>query len=283
MDVLFVGQDQELQERAADALEDRGMRIVTVDTVSDAQTLLSERTGLRFVAITDNVDGSPFDLYNYLLEYYPDVPAVIFASSLSKDEIARRPEKVVEYSDDRLDIALENLGDLIETAVEFQTETLYPVPEDEKDRLTTLDELNLDQLEDAPFYHRLTRLGANFFDVPMCYVGVIDRDQERFLACHGTEFDAIDRGETICQFAIIRDDVMVVDNVQEDPRFADVDALQELDLAWYASASITVDGHRIGTFCIADTEQHGFTEDDKEHLQLFADEFAEQLEHHAES
>lgn len=268
MEVLFVGQDTALQEQVEAVLEDRGMSVSAVETVDEAQTRLDERTGLRFAIITEEIDGSPFDLYNYLLEYYPDIPAVILADSLSEAAVARRPEQVIEYEEDTRETALEHLGELIETAVEFQAETLYPVPEDEEDRLTVLDRFDFDQLQNLPFYRRLTRLGANFFDVPMCYVGIIERDTERFLACHGTDFDVIDREETICSFAIIRDDVMVVDDVNSDPRFKDIDALQELDLAWYASASITVDGHRIGTFCIADTESHPFTDEDREHLKL---------------
>jgi len=114
----------------------------------------------------------------------------------------------------------------------------------------------------------------------MCYVGVIDADEERFLACHGVDFDSIEREETICSYAIITDDVMVVEDVQNDPRFRDMDAIQQLDLAWYASAPIVVDGNRIGTFCIADTEQRDFSEEDREQLKALAGEFAAKLEEH---
>lgn len=280
MDVLFVGKDEELRQAAEDVLQEDGAHLITAETVADARDMLAEQGGIRFAVLTEHLDGSPFDLYNYILEYHPDTPAVIFAASLPEDEMERRPEKVVTYSEEKIDIALDHLADLIESAVQFQADTLYPEPEDEAERLDVLNQFDFDHLEDAPFYDRLTRMGAHFFNVPMCYVGVIDRDTERFLTCHGTDFDTINRENTICSFAIIRDDVMVVDNVKADPRFSDIDALQELDLEWYASAPITVDGHRIGTFCIADTEQHEFTEDDREHLTMFADEFAEQLVHH---
>jgi GAF domain-containing protein len=118
------------------------------------------------------------------------------------------------------------------------------------------------------------------FDVPMCYVGLIDKEEEQFLACHGTDFDTIERKQTICSYAIITDDVMVVDDVKNDPRFQDMESIQQLDINWYASAPIIVDGHRIGTFCIADTNQHTLSDEDKQRLRKLADQFATKLIQH---
>lgn len=277
MKVLFISEEAGLKQAAGDVLGERGMELVPEENIAVAKEVL-ESEHPDFVVIGERVEGgSPFDFFNYVLEYHPDIPAVIFADTMSEDEIERRPEKVMMYEEDHIEIALETLADTIETAVKFQVETLYPEPEDEEERLEVLDRFDFEALEDTPFYERLTRKGAETFDVPMCYVGVIDQDEERFLACHGVDFDSIEREQTICSYAIVTDDVMVVEDVQNDPRFRDMEALHELELEWYASAPITVDGHRIGTFCIADTEQHDFTEEEKEQLKGLADEFSREL------
>lgn len=280
MNVLFITTNEALWSTASEILGGHGMDVVKEESIAEAKTVLEEEHP-DFVVIDEHVDGgTAFDFFNYVLEYHPDTPAVIFATSMTREEMQRRPEKVISYEPENLELALDDLADLIETAVQFKLETLYPEPEDEADRLTVLNQFDFDALQDAPFYDRLTRKGAETFDVPMCYVGVIEQDQERFLSCHGTTFNAIAREQTICSYAIITDDVMVVDDVQNDPRFRDMEAIQNLDLKWYASAPITIDGHRIGTFCIADTEKHAFTDEDKERLRALADEFAEELSKH---
>jgi CheY-like chemotaxis protein len=278
MNVLFITDDDQLQTTAHDTLTDHGMDVQHENSITDAKELLDDEHP-DFVVIDEHVKGgSAFDLFNYLLEHHPSVPAVIFADSMDDEEIERRPEKVLPYQSDKLELALDTLADTIEATLQFQTRTLYPEPEDEEERLQVLDEFDFNTLDDTDFYDELTQKGAETFDVPMCYVGIIDADEEQFLACHGVDFDAIEREHTICSYAIIRDDVMVVEDVQDDPRFRDMETIQQLGLEWYASAPITIDGHRIGTFCIADTKQHRFNEDNREQLQALADEFASRLE-----
>lgn len=280
MKVLFVTTDDDVGEAAQTVLGEAGLKVELVDSTGAAEDVLS-RGHPDFAVIHEAVEGgSPFDLFNYVLEYHPSVPAVIFASDLDEDEMERRPETVVPYQSDKLELALETLADTIEATETFQQKTLYPEPEDEEERVRVLEQFDFDALEDADFYDELTRKGAELLDVPMCYVGIIDADEERFLSCHGVDFDSIEREQTICSYAIITDDVMVVEDVKDDPRFRDMGAIQALDLEWYASAPIIIDGQRIGTFCIADTEQRDFSDEDKRQLRELADEFAAELEKH---
>jgi GAF domain-containing protein len=87
------------------------------------------------------------------------------------------------------------------------------------------------------------------------------------------------REDTICSHTILEQEVLVVEDVTEDPRFAGIDRLRELDIRSYAGARVRTDeGHAIGVLCCIDDEPRTYTLDERQDLRLFADEATEQLE-----
>jgi len=135
MTILFVAEDAELRQTASNVLSERGLDVAGATSITDAKNYLDEEHP-AFVVIDEHVSGgSAFDLFNYILEYHPSVPAIIFADTMRADEMDRRPENVMPYQPDKLELALDTLADTIETAVQFQTKTLYPEPEDEDERV----------------------------------------------------------------------------------------------------------------------------------------------------
>jgi len=158
---------------------------------------------------------------------------------------------------------------------------INPIPDDEKARLRALDTLPPKKLEGAPFADRMVELARQHFDVMDAFIGIIDWEKELYLACAGSDLDPAPREDTMCAYTITQDDVLVIEHVQDDPRFQDSDAIQGTDIHWYASAPVTVKGENIGTFCIIDDEQHELSDENRADLQKFADETAEQLELHS--
>lgn len=158
---------------------------------------------------------------------------------------------------------------------------INPVPEDEKARLRALDTLPPEHLQGSAFADRLVTLARNHFDVMDAFIGIIDWEKELYLACAGSDLDPAPREDTMCSYTITQDDVLVIEDVQDDPRFQHSDAIQGTDIHWYASAPVTLKGENIGTFCIINDEQHELSEEDKADLKRFAAETAEQLELHS--
>jgi len=125
----------------------------------------------------------------------------------------------------------------------------------------------------------VTTLAAALFDLSMAAVGLIDEHEERFLACYGTDLDTLPREDTVCTYAMLEDEVTVVEDTRDDPRFADNPNLAAFDIRFYASANVrTPDGKVIGSFCAFDDAPRTFDAAAREHLRLFADEAMEQLE-----
>jgi len=171
------------------------------------------------------------------------------------------------------------LVDLLEHATATRTHTAYPLPDDETPRLEALAAYTPVPERVAESLNRLTTLAAALFDLSMAAVGLIDEHEERFLACYGTDLDTLPREDTVCTYAMLEDEVTVVEDTRDDPRFADNPNLAAFDIRFYASANVrTPDGKVIGSFCAFDDVPRTFDAAAREHLQLFADEAMEQLE-----
>lgn len=150
--------------------------------------------------------------------------------------------------------------------------TTLPMSASEKSRLKAVRDIPVNDLEDEPALKNLTQLAAGVFNVPAAYIGIVDAKQERFLSCFGIDLAPTKREDTICTHTIAQNDVVVVENTAEDPRFSKKGFAEE-GIVWYAGAPIhNHGGGPVGTFCLVAEEPRRFTETDRERLKLFADE-----------
>jgi len=152
-----------------------------------------------------------------------------------------------------------------------------PVPEDEMGRLEKLRGLGFDRFDEAPFVQRLVDIAAGRFDTDLSYVAIMDEDRQNILACAGADVKTADRAASTCVYTIMQDDVLVIEDILEDERFADNKLLHEKGINWYAGVSIAIDGYNIGTFCLMDRENQDMDTRAKNHLKGFAEEMEEQV------
>jgi GAF domain-containing protein len=141
-----------------------------------------------------------------------------------------------------------------------------------------LAEYDVDELSALATFERLTALMTAHFDIDVAFVGLVDAHEERFVACEGANWRTLAREDSICTHTILSDDVMVVEDTHDDPRFAAVDRLDELDIRSYAGARITdAEGTAIGAVCCIHGEPRSYTGPERADLRRFADEVEEQL------
>ena len=172
-----------------------------------------------------------------------------------------------------------NAVDIVEHSLAFRTQTAYPLPENEDARLRALERYADDPEALSDSLGRLAELASELFGVNSTAVGLVDDHEERFLSCHGASFDSIPREDTVCTYAILDDGVTVAEDTAEDPRFSDIEGLEDADIRFYAGAPVrTPAGLAIGVFCLHDDEPRTFDERQRELLSLLADEAMDQLE-----
>ncbi len=164
-----------------------------------------------------------------------------------------------------------------------------PIPEDEAERLTALQELHLIDTEAEPVFDRITMKLARVFEVPMALMALVDHDRLFFKSQIGLPDDLArsrqaPRDVSLCGHVVANNEMMVIEDIARDRRFASNVWIKEHGLRFYAGAPLRAPGGQtIGSLCLFDISPRGFTLRDKRHFQEFADEIMEELARRAAS
>ena len=276
--LLCVDSDAAERTATAEALRDGGFEVVEAGSVAGAQARLD---GTVEVVVTEQTlpDGTGLELIGAVRETVPDTACILFTGTSADDlDTAAVDDVIAEYLSKEAPAARTELVDLVEHSLAFRSQTAYPLPENEEARLAALDRYAVAPESLGESFDRLTEIATELFGVDAAAVGLIDAHEQRFLGCHGVSFGAIDREETICTYAMVEPGVTVIEDVQEDPRFADNEGIAAADIRFYASAPVETDGGEVlGTFCIYDDSPRSLDERERELLGLLANEAMEQL------
>ena len=145
---------------------------------------------------------------------------------------------------------------------------LPAIPADEAERLTVLRSLKiLDTLPEERF-DRLTRVAQRVFSVPIASISLIDENRMWFKSCQGlgdqsTRPTQMPRDISFCGHAILGDDIFVIPDTLADERFCDNPlVLGEPMVRFYAGRPLWVNGSRVGTLCLIDTNPRSFSKDE---------------------
>ncbi|WP_050479448.1 GGDEF domain-containing protein [Herbaspirillum rhizosphaerae] len=139
------------------------------------------------------------------------------------------------------------------------------IPVDEQARVGDLHNLHILDTPPEERFDRLTRLARRLFAVPTAVVSLVDAKRQWFKARVGIDACETGRDVSFCSHAILRDDVMVVSDALQDPRFHDNPlVVGDPFIRFYAGCPIrSPQGYKLGTLCLLDTIPREFDEDDK--------------------
>ena len=145
-------------------------------------------------------------------------------------------------------------------------------PSAENERLQDLHSLNLLDTPDEERFDRITRLAAEFFDVPVAYVAFIERDRQWYKSRVGLCPSETSRDLSFCRYTILRDGPLVIPDVREHPIGRNHPMVTgEPFLRFYAGVPLTGPrGRKIGTFCLVDFRPRQFSAAQMEKLVAFA-------------
>jgi GAF domain-containing protein len=272
--------DPEAEPRAetAESLETAGFEVRQAASVVEVESALDE--SVRCVVTTAALpDGDGFDVVELIRNRLPDCPCILYTAESPSELPDGGRDQVVEYVPKTTPESLDRLVDVVRAATAAPTQAAYPVPDDERERVAALSTYDIDSLAALSTFERLTALLTSHFDIDVAFVGLVDAHEERFVACEGANWRTLSREDTICTHTILDADVMIVEDVREDPRFAGVERLEELNIRSYAGARITDgDGTALGAVCCIDDEPRAYTPAERDDLRRFADEVEEQLQ-----
>ena len=132
---------------------------------------------------------------------------------------------------------------------------------DEKQRQ---DALEREKITDTPrdeAFDRVVRLACAALEMPVGAITFVEAERQWIKAAEGTDVAETPRGESFCTHAILDNDVMVVEDATQDPRFCNNPHVTAAGgIRFYAGAPITTkDGFRLGALCVVDHVQRKIT------------------------
>lgn len=181
-----------------------------------------------------------------------------------------------------LSAAATQIGEWIAPAIS-QPMQPAPIPENEAERLEALKRLGLVTAESRHFDDVAAKVAAAF-GTPIALVSVVDEAHQNWPGAAGLP-PSLDAGRkearetSICGHVVALGDMVVVEDVAKDPRFANNPFLIEKGIRFYAGAPLkTSAGFTIGSLCVIDAKPRAFSDRDRALLRMIADDLMSKIE-----
>jgi predicted PurR-regulated permease PerM/GAF domain-containing protein len=161
--------------------------------------------------------------------------------------------------------------------------TPAPLPADEEERLAALAALNLLDTEAEPFFDRITTKLARVFEVPIALITFVDRDRQFFKSQTGlppelAKARQTPRNVSACGHVVAKNQVIVIEDLARDRRFANNPLFKEHGIRFYAGIPLLApNGQPIGSLCLMDMKPRQLSGREKRLLQEYASEVMEEI------
>ena len=131
-----------------------------------------------------------------------------------------------------------------------------PIPTDDERRLQALREMLILDTPPEERFDRVVRFAADEFDMPIVLVSLVDAKRQWFKARVGLDVCETDRESSFCGHAIMRPELLVVEDALEDERFNDNPLVVGAPhIRFYAGYPLQLPGGEIvGTLCMIDRQ-----------------------------
>lgn len=153
-------------------------------------------------------------------------------------------------------------------------------PMNETSRLKALLDYNILDTLPEDSYDDITLLASEICGTPMAAVSLVDDTRQWFKSKVGLTIPETPREIAFCAHAILQPDIMIVNDVHSDKRFADNPFVTgEPGIRFYAGAPlITPRGEALGTLCVIDQVQRSLSDTQINALRVLSRQVMAQLE-----
>lgn len=128
------------------------------------------------------------------------------------------------------------------------------LPQNEKERLAALKQLNILDTPLEERFDRITRIVARSLNVPIAAISLIDESRQWFKSIQGLTLIETPRDIAFCAHAILGDELLLVPDATQDERFANNPLVTDKPfIRFYAGYPLSLSKDiRVGTLCVID-------------------------------
>lgn len=155
-----------------------------------------------------------------------------------------------------------------------------PIPRNEKERLESLYELDILDASQDRSLDELTELASELCETPVSLVTLIDEKRQFFKSRKGLDVLETPREISFCAHVILEEDIMIVPDTHQDPRFFDNPLVTgPYQVRFYAGIPLCTEGSKnLGTLCVVDMKPRKLTSLQMRALQILGHQAAQHLE-----
>jgi len=153
-----------------------------------------------------------------------------------------------------------------------RTDYPFPVPPNEEERARAVDQTGLLDTPPEEAFDALTWMATEFLHMPVSLVVLLSRDRQWFKSRRGLNMDQTPREWAFCNYTVLEDRVLVVNDLARDQRFAKSPGVTGGPrFRFYAGAPLMSDtGYALGSICVMDRKPREFGSRQKRLLSTLA-------------
>ncbi|HVW96495.1 MAG TPA: PAS domain S-box protein [Mucilaginibacter sp.] len=156
----------------------------------------------------------------------------------------------------------------------MKAKVTLPIPSNEKERVRALRNYDiLDSISEEE-YDRIVELASIICDTPISFISFIDHDRQWLKASVGLDVRQTSREASFCQYTIMDQTLLEVEDLSIDERFKDSPVVTNAPhLRFYAGYPLVdARGYALGSLCVVDNKPRTLTISQKRALSLLAEE-----------
>ncbi|MEJ7778817.1 MAG: GAF domain-containing sensor histidine kinase [Daejeonella sp.] len=141
-----------------------------------------------------------------------------------------------------------------------------------------MSDFNIDYTSFDDQFKDLARLAASVAGTEISLVGMMDSYTQWIISGHGMDIRQSPREETVCQYTIMENDHLEIEDLSNDTRFQKKPFVTlDPKLRYYFGVPLKADGHNIGTLCLLDRSAKKLAPEKTELLKIIAEEIVNRL------
>ena len=147
----------------------------------------------------------------------------------------------------------------------------YPIPHNEVERTKAISEYDLLNKSEDLELQVFVETAALICDMPISLINILNQDYKIVKAKYGIDMEIYPRERSICQFTILEDEILVINDLKEHDIVKDFDYVINNEFGFYAGVPLIDDsGIALGTLCVVDTKPNTISENQKALLKRLA-------------